>query len=88
MSCPKWFYEKSVMHLLDSLCMATHGHPDWQRKVQEVLLQEYKVRVHNHLRSIPIPKTNFQILVLIFSIPMKTVILDSSTHIFNFNFKL
>ncbi len=42
------YRESSILHLLDTLCMASHSEETWQVTVQSVLLGAYKVRANCH----------------------------------------
>ena len=45
LACPNWYRERSVLHLLDTLCMAAHSEVAWQNALQTIMLKAYKVCV-------------------------------------------
>ena len=44
LGCPNWHKEKSMLLLLDTLCMAAFSKPAWTEVMQETLLEAYQVR--------------------------------------------
>ena len=43
LGCPNWHKEKSLLLLLDTLCMAAFSRSNWSEIVQETLLEAYQV---------------------------------------------
>ena len=44
LSWPTWVREKSVLLLLDTLCMAAFKEPDWQKIIMDRMMENYRVR--------------------------------------------
>ena len=44
LGCPNWPKEKSLLLLLNTLCMAAFSRSNWSDSVQETLLEAYRVR--------------------------------------------
>ena len=43
LSWPTWVREKSVLLLLDTLCMAAFKEPDWQKIIMDRMMENYRV---------------------------------------------
>ena len=46
LSWPTWVREKSVLLLLDTLCMAAFKEPTWQKIIMDRMMENYRVSCH------------------------------------------
>ena len=47
LSWPTWVREKSVLLLLDTLCMAAFKEPAWQKILMDRMMENYRVSCHS-----------------------------------------
>ena len=48
LSWPTWVREKSVLLLLDTLCMAAFKEPNWQKIIMDRMMENYRVSCCNY----------------------------------------
>jgi hypothetical protein len=58
LSWPTWVREKSVLLLLDTLCMAAFKEPTWQKIIMDRMMENYRVRRHIN-RSLNFTATSY-----------------------------